>query len=103
MLESARPTKITFAEMRESGVRGILIYCADYHCSHSMAMSAARWPDDLRLSDIEDRFTCSACGKPGADIGPDFHWNMKPVAMMSYRSACVPIQLGVQPFPSKDG
>jgi hypothetical protein len=30
-----RSTKITFAEMREQGVRGILIYCADYHCSHS--------------------------------------------------------------------
>ena len=30
-----RPQKITFAEMRESGVRGLLIYCADYHCSHS--------------------------------------------------------------------
>jgi len=24
-----RPTKITFAEMRDSGVRGILISCAD--------------------------------------------------------------------------
>jgi hypothetical protein len=35
-----RPTKITFAEMRESGVRGILIYCADYHCSHSARRSA---------------------------------------------------------------
>lgn len=33
-----RPTKITFAEMRESGVRGILIYCADYRCSHSIAI-----------------------------------------------------------------
>jgi hypothetical protein len=29
-----RPTKITFAEMRNSGLRGVLIYCADYHCSH---------------------------------------------------------------------
>jgi hypothetical protein len=26
-----RPQKITFGEMRESGVRGLLIYCADYH------------------------------------------------------------------------
>jgi len=24
-----RPTKITFAEMRESGVRGLLVFCAD--------------------------------------------------------------------------
>jgi hypothetical protein len=28
--------KITFGEMRASGVRGVLIYCADYRCSHAM-------------------------------------------------------------------
>jgi hypothetical protein len=26
--------KITFGDMRESGVRGVLIYCSNYHCSH---------------------------------------------------------------------
>jgi hypothetical protein len=31
--------------------------------SHSIAISADRWPDDLRLSDIEPRFVCLACGK----------------------------------------
>ncbi len=39
-----RPTKITFADMRDMGVRGILIYCADYHCSRPVAMSGDRWP-----------------------------------------------------------
>lgn len=58
--------KITFAEMRAAGVRGVLIYCADYRCSHSLAIRADRCPDDLRLSDIEDRFTCTACGPVGA-------------------------------------
>jgi hypothetical protein len=29
-----RPTKITFAELRASGVRGLLVYCAAYRCSH---------------------------------------------------------------------
>jgi hypothetical protein len=28
--------KITLAEMRPSGVRGLLIYCSDYRCSHSI-------------------------------------------------------------------
>jgi hypothetical protein len=45
-----RPQKITLAEMREMGVRGMLIYCADHHCSHSVAMSADAWADDVRLS-----------------------------------------------------
>ena len=59
--------------MRESGVRGVLIYCLDYKCSHSVAIiSADQWPDDVRLSDIEDRFICKACGKRGADVRPNF-------------------------------
>jgi len=28
---SDRPTKISFGEMRDSGVRGTLVYCADRH------------------------------------------------------------------------
>jgi hypothetical protein len=51
-----RPTKITFGDVREMGVRGVLIYCADYHCSHSVALSADRWPDEVRQSDIEPFF-----------------------------------------------
>jgi hypothetical protein len=52
----ARPIKITFAEMREQNVRGVLVYCADYHCSHSLAFSGDARPEDVRLSDIEPRF-----------------------------------------------
>ena len=37
MASLASPQKITFAEMRESGLRGLLVYCADYRCSHSVA------------------------------------------------------------------
>ena len=40
------PTKITFGEMRGMGVRGVLIYCADYRCSHSIAVNADQWPDE---------------------------------------------------------
>jgi DNA-directed RNA polymerase subunit RPC12/RpoP len=57
-----RPQKITFGEMRSSGVRGVVVYCSDYRCSHSIAMPADQWPDDIRLSDIEPRFVCKACG-----------------------------------------
>jgi hypothetical protein len=78
-----RPQKITFAEMRDMGVRGVLVYCADYQCSRSIAVMADQWPDDLRLSDIEDRFTCTACGKRGADVRPDFNWDK--IKSMGYR------------------
>jgi hypothetical protein len=29
MMAPARPTKVTFAQMREQGVRGVPVYCAD--------------------------------------------------------------------------
>ena len=55
-----RPVKITFAQMRNSGVRGILVYCCDYRCTHS---------NDVGLSQIELRFVCTACGERGATCG----------------------------------
>jgi hypothetical protein len=73
MQETARQ-KITFAEIRAGGVRGLLIYCCDYHCSHWTAISGDRW---FRLSDLEPRFTCQACGRRGADVRPNFHWEQE--------------------------
>jgi hypothetical protein len=67
-----RPTKITFGEMRGMGVSGVVVHCADHKCSHSVKLSAERWPDDVRLSDIEGQFTCIKCGKRGAEVRPDF-------------------------------
>jgi hypothetical protein len=73
--------KITFAELRSQGVRGLLVYCQDYRY-HNVSMNGDRWPDDIRLSDIEDRFICTACRKPGADIRGDPDWD-KPGALTS--------------------
>jgi NAD(P)-dependent dehydrogenase (short-subunit alcohol dehydrogenase family) len=52
-----RPQKVTVAEMRSSGVRGLLVYCFDYRCSHSAEMIADQWPDDARLSAIKPCLT----------------------------------------------
>jgi hypothetical protein len=63
---SVRPQKITLAETRASDVTGVLVYCSDYKCSHWRRLSADLWPAHLRLSDIEPRFVCEACGTRGA-------------------------------------
>jgi hypothetical protein len=66
MARPMREQKITLGEMRASGPSRLLIYCADYRCSHSVVIDADRWPDHVRLSDLEPKFTCQACGRRGA-------------------------------------
>ena len=34
--------------------------------------NADGWPDHVRLSNIEPRFTCTACGRRGAEVRPKF-------------------------------
>ena len=71
--------KITLGEMREMGVRGLLVYCSDYKCGHWGKISADRWPDDSCLSDLEALFVCQACGIKGGDLRPDFEWDRRPI------------------------
>lgn len=66
-----RPRKITLGELRSTGVRDLLVFCADYRCSHNVRLSADyvdQWPDAIRLSELEPRFVCKACGQRGACI-----------------------------------
>ena len=73
------PQKITLAEMRAAGVRGLLIYCSDFRCSHSTAISGDRWGDDVRLSDLEPRFTYQACGQSAARMFGRIGNRLKPM------------------------
>jgi hypothetical protein len=66
------PQKISFGEMRASGVRDVLISCRDHRCSHSATISADQWPDNIRLSVVEPDFVCSVCGHRGAEIRSKF-------------------------------
>ena len=78
---TTRPQKIPLGELRASGVRGRLICCPDYQCSHWAAISGDRWPDDLRLSDTP--------AKPAARgvlmSAQIFHWEQET------RRAAVPV------------
>lgn len=57
------------------GTRGLLVYCADYRCGHHTKLApdvVDKWPDAVRLSDLEPQFVCQKCGRRGADLRPDF-------------------------------
>ena len=66
-----RPLKITLGDLRSTGVRDLIVFCQDYRCSHNVKLPAEyvdRWPDEIRISQLEPRFICSACGMRGSNI-----------------------------------
>jgi hypothetical protein len=67
MPADARPMKLPLEKCEAQAFAGLLIYCSDYKCNHMVAMGKPSWPDPVRLSEIEDRFVCQACGN--AQIG----------------------------------
>jgi len=78
-MTTAGPQKITFGELRTMGLTRILVDCVN--CARYKAVSADRWPDDARLSDLERHFVCTVCGHRGADVRPDFSGSSKPLHM----------------------
>jgi hypothetical protein len=56
-----REQKITLGEMPSAGPTHLLNYSGDYKCAHSVVIDSLRWPDDVRLSDLQSKFTCQAC------------------------------------------
>ena len=68
-----RQQKITLGEMRsDGGPTRLLIYCGDYKCAHSIEINSFRWPDEVRLSDLEPKFTCRFAAIAAADVRPLF-------------------------------
>jgi hypothetical protein len=66
-----RPVKITLGELRATGVRDLLVFCQDYRCVHNVKLATDyvdRWPDEIRISQLEPRFVCTACGMRGSII-----------------------------------
>src|SRR5258707_4724927 len=93
MPEITRPQKITLGEMRAAGVRDILVYCADYRCAHAVRISADRWPDPVRLSDL--RLPGVRPTRQSGRIGSDYQ--PKPAAALPLYSqyrVCSSVQPG---------
>lgn len=66
-----RPLKITLGDLRPTGVRDLLVLCQDYRCSDNLRLATEyidRWPDEIRISQLESRFVCRACGMRGSCI-----------------------------------
>jgi len=73
--EQKRTTVVTPFDVKEHShalLGQVIVHCGDYKCGHSVTMYPALWPDNVRLSDLEERFVCTVCGHRGADVRPLF-------------------------------
>ena len=61
--------KIRLGQMRESGIRGLLIYCRNHKCNHHVVISADHWADQVRLSDLDLQFVSSSSAARAASAG----------------------------------
>jgi len=52
---TGRPQKINFAQMRASGVTGVLVYCSDYRCGHWKQLNADLWPPVKATAAVQAR------------------------------------------------
>lgn len=67
---------VAIANMRENGVRDVVIYCGNQQCMHSERINVDPLPDEMAIVDIERmKLRCAKCGQLGATVRPGY-WNM---------------------------
>jgi hypothetical protein len=66
------PEKISFAEMRAAGMRGIVVCCSNDRCGLWIRLNVDQWADGVHLSDIEPGIVCMICGRRGVNVRPDW-------------------------------
>ena len=71
--ERYRGPPTTLGDIREHGVRRLLVYCTrGLYCYHSAIIHADRWPDQTVLLDLNPRLVCTKCGIIGGQIRPNW-------------------------------
>ena len=58
--EPGRP--MTLGNIRQLGVRGLLLTCLNQQCRHEATMSVDDYADEVELPSFAPRIVCSQCG-----------------------------------------
>ncbi len=69
---------MTLGNMRENGVRSLIVHCSDVTCRHEAIMNVDAYGDDVFAPSLGPRMRCQRCGQRGADVMPN--WNERRVA-----------------------
>ena len=69
---------MTLGNIRENGVRSLIVHCSNVTCRHEAILSVDAYGDDVSVSSLGPRMRCQRCGQRGADVRPN--WNERRVA-----------------------
>jgi hypothetical protein len=58
------------ANMRENGVRSLLIWCRN--CHHEKILNVDHLPGNVTVPSLGQRMSCTKCGTVGADVRPNW-------------------------------
>jgi hypothetical protein len=65
-----RGPPMDLGNMRENGVRSLLVECRD--CRHTASVNVDGWPDGIAVPGAARRFKCSVCGSKAINTRPDW-------------------------------
>jgi hypothetical protein len=79
MVKQRRPPgpPLTLGNMRQLGVRGLIISCLDPQCRHEAIFSADDYSDEIEVPSFAPRMVCSKCGGKRVNARPN--WKEMPI------------------------
>ena len=67
---------MTLANMRELGVRRLLVSCLNHGCRHDALLDVSNYPAETEVPSFRLRMKCSKCGGRNVDVRPK--WKEQP-------------------------
>jgi len=68
---------MTLGNMRQLGVRGLLVSCLNPQCRHEVTVSVDDYADEIEVPSFAARMVCSKCGSERVDVRPN--WKEMPI------------------------
>ena len=77
---SERP--MTLRNMRQLGVRGLLVSCLNHACRHEIVICVDRYADDIEVPFFRSCMKCGRCGSVDVDVRPN--WKEQPARFRGF-------------------
>ena len=63
---------MTLGNLRQLGVRGLIVACLDANCRHETTLGVDDYADEVEVPSFAPRLVCSKCGGNRVDVRPNW-------------------------------